>query len=531
MERKWRRKESFVVTFIDFKKAFDSLVWEVLWKVMECLGCPAKMVAVVRSLYSQSSISIRLSNEGELAPKFMQKKGTRQGSGLSPCIFTMPVDFAMRVADLACEELGMVIDEDKMHAYADDVGDRNPNEDEASASLQEFEAAAAAVARLGMSVPKTEAMGCRVKKAVASEEVENAMKEYVQVVIDGSKRRGWMAPAKWRAELEIESWEDEEVKGKMAIKLDDGEELLVEMRGGGWVMDCKNVCRRKLRMTRLGRLQSLSEKREKEKKKKRKVCEGCGAEFASEVSLLKHQEGGWCKSEDDMTTKELSRLRVTRRTAAAKRGETIVDVEPVEVRTCSGEVVKACGSFVYLGSLTTTRCSSSPEIRRRILKAGAACRNLREVWGTKGLSRKLKGRLYSTFVLSVMLYNCEVWTINKSDMKALEGKHVYLMRQVLKQVVRGGEERLSNIQLMEMLGLESIEEMIQKKRLQWVAHSARRGDEDLSWRRIRREVLDEHSKWGQHVRADWQSLGVSGVEEWRKKTEKRSWLANQLKRS
>jgi hypothetical protein len=121
MERKWRRKESFVVTFIDFKKAFDSLVWEMLWKVMECLGCPAKMVAVVRSLYSQSSISIRLSNEGELAPKFMQKKGTRQGSGLSPCIFTMPVDFAMRVADLACEELGMVIDEDKMHVYADDV--------------------------------------------------------------------------------------------------------------------------------------------------------------------------------------------------------------------------------------------------------------------------------------------------------------------------------------------------------------------------------------------------------------------------
>ena len=90
---------------------------------------------------------------------------------------------------------------------------------------------------------------------------------------------------------------------------------------------------------------------------------------------------------------------------------------------------------------------------------------------------------------------------------------------------------MSNIQLMEMLGLESIEEMIQKKRLHWVAHSARRGDEDLSWRRMRREVLDEHSKWGQHVRADWQSLGGSGVEEWRKKTEKRNWLANQLKRS
>ena len=75
MERKWRSKEGFIVTFIDFSKAFDSLVWEALWKIMECLGCLAKLVAVVRSLYSQSTISIRLSMDGELAPSFVQKKG------------------------------------------------------------------------------------------------------------------------------------------------------------------------------------------------------------------------------------------------------------------------------------------------------------------------------------------------------------------------------------------------------------------------------------------------------------------------
>ena len=104
----------------------------------------AKLVAVVRSLYSQSTISIRLSMDGELAPSFVQKKGSRQGSGLSPCIFTMPVDFAMKVADMACEELGMIgsEDEDKRGAYADDVAERTRNEEEASVSLQQFEAAA-----------------------------------------------------------------------------------------------------------------------------------------------------------------------------------------------------------------------------------------------------------------------------------------------------------------------------------------------------------------------------------------------------
>ena len=45
-------------------------------------------------------------------------------------------------------------------------------------------------------------------------------------------------------------WNDEEAKGKMVIKLDDGEEWIVEVRGGGWIKDCESG--RKIRMKRLG---------------------------------------------------------------------------------------------------------------------------------------------------------------------------------------------------------------------------------------------------------------------------------------
>ncbi len=44
------------------------------------------------------------------------------------------------------------------------------------------------------------------------------------------------------------------------------------------------------------------------------------------------------------------------------------------------------GSFVYLGSLTTAKGASSPEIRRRIIKAREVCRSLGKVWSLKGLS-------------------------------------------------------------------------------------------------------------------------------------------------
>ena len=49
----------------------------------------------------------------------------------------------------------------------------------------------------------------------------------------------------------------------------------------------------------------------------------------------------------------------------------------------------------------------------------------------KGVPLKLKGRLYSAFVDSMLLYNSEVWTINETEMKALVGRNGYLMRRLV----------------------------------------------------------------------------------------------------
>ena len=143
----------------------------------------------------------------------------------------------------------------------------------------------------------------------------------------------------------------------------------------------------------------------------------------------------------------------------------------------------------------------------------------------KGLPRRLKGSLYLAFGHSMLLYNCEVWVIGKGEMEALEAKNVYLMRKVIDSNVRNAEERLSRQQLLEMLGLESIEVMIRRKRLQWVAHCARRGEEDLTWRRMKRELEDDGSGWGRQVREDWKRLGVRSVEEWHSKVQDRKWLS------
>ena len=103
--------------------------------------------------------------------------------------------------------------------------------------------------------------------------------------------------------------------------------------------------------------------------------------------------------------------------------------------------------------------------------------------GNEGIAIEAKGRLYSAFVHSVLLYNSEVWTVTETEMKALVGRNGYLMRRLVGEVVRSADDkRLTENQLLEMLGLESIRSLIRKRKLQSVAHCPRRGDKILHGR-------------------------------------------------
>jgi len=61
----------------------------------------------------------------------------------------------------------------------------------------------------------------------------NAVKERISVKVEGVKMWGWIAPAKWRAELGILGWSDEQAKRKMGIQFENGDKWLVELRGSG----------------------------------------------------------------------------------------------------------------------------------------------------------------------------------------------------------------------------------------------------------------------------------------------------------
>ena len=105
--------------FIDFSKAFDSVVHENLWYKLINMGIKGKMFVIVRSMYSR--LKTRVVNNGEKSDSFYCQLGVRQGECLSPFLFSMYLNDIETCLDTP--GAGITIDDLKflLLLYADDI--------------------------------------------------------------------------------------------------------------------------------------------------------------------------------------------------------------------------------------------------------------------------------------------------------------------------------------------------------------------------------------------------------------------------
>ena len=110
-----------ILPFIDFEKAFDSLVWNFLSKSLEIFGFGPSLIRWVKTFYSNiSSCNI---NNGICTKYYSINRGVRQGDPLSPYLFIVAVELLAIAIRKSDDIRGVRIGdtESKIIQYADDL--------------------------------------------------------------------------------------------------------------------------------------------------------------------------------------------------------------------------------------------------------------------------------------------------------------------------------------------------------------------------------------------------------------------------
>ena len=84
--------------FIDYVKAFDCVVHNKLWKVLQEIGLPDHLICLLRNLCAGQEATGRTRHGA--TDRFQIEKGVPQGCILSPCLFDLYAEYIIRNAGL-----------------------------------------------------------------------------------------------------------------------------------------------------------------------------------------------------------------------------------------------------------------------------------------------------------------------------------------------------------------------------------------------------------------------------------------------
>eukprot|EP00057_Strongylocentrotus_purpuratus_P015031 XP_011669505.1 PREDICTED: angiotensin-converting enzyme-like [Strongylocentrotus purpuratus] len=142
-----------VLTFVGFKKAFDSINRKKMLEILRAYGIPYTIVTAVGLLDKVTTAQVRSPN-GE-TDYFTILAGVLQGNTLAPYLFIVALNYALRMATEWFEDLGFTLEERESSRYsavmitdtdfADDIALISDNLEKAQKLLEQVESAASQV--------------------------------------------------------------------------------------------------------------------------------------------------------------------------------------------------------------------------------------------------------------------------------------------------------------------------------------------------------------------------------------------------
>jgi len=119
-----------------------------------------------------------------------------------------------------------------------------------------------------------------------------------------------------------------------------------------------------------------------------------------------------------------------------KKTETMVITKKKEIPPCNitlnGQRLKQVNSFKYLGALITSDGRSIKEVKSRIAQAKKAFSDLKKILTNQRLTFKTRLRVLNTYILPVLKYGSEAWTINNATSNIIDAAEMWFLRRMQK---------------------------------------------------------------------------------------------------
>ncbi|KAG7299875.1 hypothetical protein JYU34_016894 [Plutella xylostella] len=216
-------------------------------------------------------------------------------------------------------------------------------------------------------------------------------------------------------------------------------------------------------------------------------------------------------------------LRINRRKTVDMR----IKAKTSDALTLDDQRLDSVDAFTYLGSTVTCQGGADEDIESRIKKAKAAFAQLKPVWDSNVLTRRIKISLFDSIVKSVLLFGCETWRVTKG----LTNKLQVFVNKSLRSILRVcWPKTIRNEDLWKLCRQSPIGKEIAKRKWRWIGHTVRRGATNAAtiafdWRppNGKRSRGRPVQTWRRSVENELRAAGLSWSEAKSTAEDRRKW--------
>lgn len=131
-----QHKSKLVVTFVDFKKAYDSIDRQTLFRILREYKVDNKTRTLIEQTLTNTKSKVKFC--GEISEPFSIHTGVRQGDGLSPLLFNLVLDKIIKEWERTQKGIKLGKTRVKCLAFADDLAILTGTTEEASKAIGEL---------------------------------------------------------------------------------------------------------------------------------------------------------------------------------------------------------------------------------------------------------------------------------------------------------------------------------------------------------------------------------------------------------